>query len=106
MNNIIKHAQATEASISVKRTVDRVMLTVRDNGTRFTPVNSRSEANHELGRNGFGLTGMAERARLLGGDLAVQTEPGRGTIVSVQIHCGRKHPWLTTFEFSLQTITP
>jgi signal transduction histidine kinase len=70
LNNIIKHAQATEASIHVKRTIDGVMLTVRDNGTGFTPANSRSEANCELGQNGFGLTGMAERARLLGGDLA------------------------------------
>jgi signal transduction histidine kinase len=90
LNNVVKHSKATEASISVKRTVDRVMLTVRDNGTGFTLANVRSQANYELGQNGFGLTGMAERASLLGGDLAVQTEPGRGTIVSVQIHCGSK----------------
>ena len=88
LNNIIKHAQATEASISVKRTVDRVVtLTVRDNGTGFTPGNSSCE---ELGRGGFGLTGMSERARLLGGELAVQTVPDRGTVVSLVIRPGSK----------------
>jgi signal transduction histidine kinase len=86
LNNIIKHSNATEASINIKRTVDGVVLTVRDNGAGFTSANSRSHANQELSENGFGLTGMAERARLLGGDLAVQTAPGRGTIVSVKIH--------------------
>jgi len=90
LNNIVKHAQATEATISVKRTVDRVTLTIRDNGTGFTPESARSEANPELGRSGFGRTGMAERARLLGGELSVQTAPDRGTVVSLQIRSGRK----------------
>jgi signal transduction histidine kinase/ligand-binding sensor domain-containing protein len=90
LNNIVKHAQATEASISVKRTVDRVTLTIRDNGTGFTPQSGRSEATPELGRSGFGRTGMAERARLLGGELSVQTAPDRGTVVSLQIRSGRK----------------
>ena len=90
LNNIVKHAQATEASISVKRTVDRVTLTIRDNGTGFTPESGRSETNPELGRSGFGRTGMAERARLLGGELSVQTAPDRGTVVSLQIRSGRK----------------
>ena len=90
LNNIVKHAQATEASISVKRTVDRVTLTIRDNGTGFTPESGRSEANPELGRSGFGRTGMAERARLLGGELSVQTAPDRGTVVSLQIRSDRK----------------
>ena len=88
-NNIIKHSNATEASINIKRTVGGVTLTIRDNGAGFTPANLRSEANHKLGRDGFGLTGMTERASLLGGDLTVHTVPGRGTIVSVQFHCVR-----------------
>ena len=87
LNNIIKHSNATEASINIKRTVGGVTLTIRDNGAGFTPANLRSEANHKLGRDGFGLTGMTERASLLGGDLTVHTVPGRGTIVSVQFHC-------------------
>lgn len=90
LNNIVKHAQATEASVSVMRTVDRVTLTISDNGTGFTRENGSSDSNHELGRAGFGLTGMAERARLLGGELTLQTASGRGTVVSVQIHSGGK----------------
>jgi signal transduction histidine kinase len=90
VNNIIKHAQATEASVIVKRAADRVMLMIRDNGAGFTPSNSRFVTSQELGQNGFGLIGIAERARLLGGQLALESAPGRGTIISVQIHCGSK----------------
>jgi signal transduction histidine kinase len=70
--------------------LDQVTLAIRDNGTGFTPESGSSEAKHELARDGFGLTGMAERARLLGGELSVQTAPGRGTVVSLQIRSGRK----------------
>jgi len=71
LSNIVKHAQATEVSILVKRTADEVLLTIRDNGRGFTP-GTKSGAE----RGGFGLIGMAERARLLGGDLTVQAAPG------------------------------
>jgi signal transduction histidine kinase/ligand-binding sensor domain-containing protein len=85
LNNIVKHAHASEAAISVKRTAERVTLTVRDNGKGFT----RGTVGSESGQNGVGLTGVAERARLLGGALTMQTAPGHGAVLSVQIHCGR-----------------
>jgi signal transduction histidine kinase len=85
LSNIVKHAQATEVSILVKRTADEVLLTIRDNGRGFTP-GTKSGAE----RGGFGLIGMAERARLLGGDLTVQAAAGSGAVVSVRIQCGRK----------------
>jgi signal transduction histidine kinase len=81
VNNIVKHAQATEASIRVKRTPNEVLLTIRDNGRGFTPEAIKPERE----RSGLGLTGMAERARLLGGEFHTQPASGGGAIVSVRI---------------------
>jgi signal transduction histidine kinase len=86
LNNIVKHAHATEAAISVKRTGERVTLTIRDNGKGFTGGTVSSEPRHD----GVGLIGVAERARLLGGELTMQTSPGHGAVLSVHIHRGSK----------------
>jgi signal transduction histidine kinase/ligand-binding sensor domain-containing protein len=86
LSNIMKHAQATEVSITLKRTADHVLLTIRDNGKGFTPGAVKSDSE----RGGFGVIGMAERARLLGGELTVQAAPGRGTVVSVRIQLREK----------------
>jgi signal transduction histidine kinase len=61
-----------------------VTLVIRDNGIGFTQGTGGAEPGH----GGFGLTGMAERARLLGGELTVQTAPGRGTVMSARIPSG------------------
>jgi signal transduction histidine kinase len=63
-----------------------VTLTISDNGRGFALKNRSSGASHEQGRRGFGLTGMEERARALGGRLTMQTAPDRGTVVSLVIH--------------------
>ena len=86
LNNMMKYAQASEASVRIQRGEECLLLTVEDDGCGFTPGVHHSDA----GRGGFGLTGMAERAHLLGGVLTVQSEPGRGTIITVAIRCGEK----------------
>jgi signal transduction histidine kinase/ligand-binding sensor domain-containing protein len=81
LNNIIKHAGATEASVTLQIEGDRLRLRIRDNGRGF-------DARTALGVSeglGFGLTGMVERAKLLGGQLKFTSEPGRGTEVEAQI---------------------
>lgn len=83
LGNIMKHAQATEVSISVKRRLENVILTIEDNGRGFTPDERGSSS--QTSRSGFGLTGMGERASLLGGELKVQSVQGRGTTVMVEI---------------------
>jgi len=86
LNNIAKHAKATEASIGIQRNAERVVLTIRDNGRGFTPGGGGSDA----GPGGFGLTGMVERALLLEGEFAIRSAPGRGTVVSVEFQLRRK----------------
>jgi signal transduction histidine kinase/ligand-binding sensor domain-containing protein len=80
LGNIMKHAQATEVMVRAKRTTQDLTLTIDDNGRGFQP----SERSAPNSRSGFGLTGMGERASLLGGDLRVRSTPGKGTTVVVE----------------------
>jgi signal transduction histidine kinase len=88
LNNIMKHAEATEVIVSIKRSAGEVLLTIRDNGTGFTPGSAQLETGSE--KRGFGLAGMAERARLLGGELVVDSAPGHGAVVSLLIPLGER----------------
>ena len=81
LGNIMKHAQATEVNVRVKRRIENVMLTIEDNGRGFTP-DERSPAPSP---SGFGLTSMGERAKLLGGELKVRSLPGNGTTVLFEV---------------------
>ena len=87
LGNIMKHAQATEVSVRLKRRLDEVILTIEDNGHGFTPGERSPQPSH----SGFGLTGMGERASLLGGELKVRSAPGKGTTVLFQIPFKQKH---------------
>jgi len=81
VSNSVKHSQATEASVTVRREGDRLRLVIRDNGKGFTP----GAPNARPGRGGFGLVGISERAQLLGGKAVIQSAPGQGTTVSIEI---------------------
>lgn len=81
LGNIMKHAHATEVNVSIKRRAENVTLTIADNGRGFTPEERNSQSSH----SGFGLTGMVERASLLGGELKVTSAKSRGTTVTVEI---------------------
>jgi signal transduction histidine kinase len=87
LGNIMKHAQATEVNIRVKRSIETVILTIEDNGRGFTPDERSPQPSH----SGFGLTGMGERARLLGGELKVRSVQGKGTTVLFETPWRQKH---------------
>jgi signal transduction histidine kinase/ligand-binding sensor domain-containing protein len=82
LNNTVRHSQATEARVLVTRQAGSVKLVIQDNGRGFTPPDGRAPAP---GRNGFGLLGIAERARMLGGQVAIQSAPGAGTTISISL---------------------
>jgi signal transduction histidine kinase/ligand-binding sensor domain-containing protein len=79
LNNVVKHAHATKVNISIRHTHGQVLMTVSDNGNGFIAD------SHFGGKVGLGLTGMSERAHLLGGELKVRSTPGHGTVVVVDI---------------------
>jgi signal transduction histidine kinase/streptogramin lyase len=82
INNIIKHSQATEAELAIRRVGGELRVELRDDGKGFTP----SAVNPEASRpGGFGLIGIAERARMLGGSLTIESAPGRGTATTLRL---------------------
>jgi signal transduction histidine kinase/ligand-binding sensor domain-containing protein len=81
-NNIIKHAGASEVRVTIERNAGGLTLTMADNGKGFTPAAARTG---ELSGRGFGLAGIAERVRLLGGEHTVVSAPGHGTTIVIHI---------------------
>jgi ligand-binding sensor domain-containing protein/signal transduction histidine kinase len=80
INNILRHAEATRAEIIVRRDIHTLLLEISDNGKGIAPT-----AGNQSGAGGFGLTGMGERARLLGGRFAVHSTAGQGTRIEVRL---------------------
>jgi PAS domain S-box-containing protein len=76
ISNALRHSQATRISAKLAFEEQQVQLTVEDNGSGFVPE-AKSPGE------GFGLFGMQERAKRIGGVLTISSEPGRGTKVAV-----------------------
>jgi len=79
LQNVVRHAYATEAVVKLQGSSKGVALSVRDNGKGFDA--SDKSAHH----NGLGLTSMQERLRLLNGFLHVHSRPADGTTVCAWI---------------------
>jgi two-component system sensor histidine kinase UhpB len=84
--NVGRHAAATVVEVEVQAEAEdgRVSLLVRDDGEGFDP-GAVTRAGVDGPGGHLGLTGMAERARLAGGELDVRSAPGGGTTVSLRI---------------------
>ncbi len=80
VRNTVKHAGAGRVDVVVVRNGDQLSVTVRDDGAGFAPT-----ATGGAGAGHFGILGMRERARLLGGQLEVRSEPGQGTVVEAWV---------------------
>lgn len=78
ITNIIRHADASHASIVLIRRDHEVLLIVEDNGRGFS-VQTQSSSKK------LGLLGMHERVTLIGGVLIVDSEPGKGTTIRATI---------------------
>jgi PAS domain S-box-containing protein len=78
LTNAARHAQASRVGVSIDVSGGAVVLRVRDDGRGFSPEAPRKPGS-------FGLLGLRERAHLLGGEVNILSEPGRGTTVEVRI---------------------
>ena len=85
LNNVARHADATQVDVLVEHRGDRVMVMVEDNGIGFDPDQVR-RGDH------LGLLGLRERAEALGGTLAVESAPGKGTTIVVEVPSDDPHP--------------
>jgi signal transduction histidine kinase len=81
VNNIIKHAGATEATVKIERTSNSIRVNIRDNGKGFSPP----PASLAAAQVGLGLRGIDERVRILGGRCLIESVPESGTNVNVEI---------------------
>jgi len=81
LNNIHRHSGASEASIMVECQGAEVRVTINDNGRGFKLPPQLSEF---AGQGKLGLTGMEERVQLIGGELEVSSQIGKGTKIIVK----------------------
>jgi signal transduction histidine kinase len=82
LHNALKHASAARLEVVLDEDRERLALTVRDDGVGFQP----GATSHRSRR--LGLTSMEERAASLGGTLAIDSAPGRGTTITLEVPLG------------------
>jgi PAS domain S-box-containing protein len=78
LTNVLRHARATRVDVALKREFGRLTLTVSDNGRGITE-------EERMGAQTLGLLGMRERANLVGGELDINGDEGKGTTVTVRV---------------------
>jgi signal transduction histidine kinase len=76
LNNVLKHSRATRVRVAVTQADGRVAMEIADDGVGFEP---------EIHMGGFGVSGMRERVVRLGGSLRVDSTPGEGTFVRIEV---------------------
>ena len=83
LQNALHHAVASRVMLRLEVAPGGVRLMVEDDGRGF--------AIEDAAAGRFGLLGMRERARLLGGSLQIESEPGAGTRITAEVPHGSKH---------------
>jgi PAS domain S-box-containing protein len=78
LNNVAKHAAATQVEVTLSSGDDEIDVTIRDNGRGFSAAASPRA-------NAYGILGVRERAYLLGGQARIASTPGEGTEVEVTL---------------------
>jgi len=81
LNNVRRHAKASKVEVAIWFEEGKIRLTVKDDGEGFEMPKTVGELSR-IGK--LGLAGMQERAKLLGGSLKVESEPGKGTTVTIE----------------------
>lgn len=82
LENVVRHAGATSISVSLDANPRHIMLSIEDNGQGLdtTQLSDGSDAGGRMG-----ILGMQERASLIGGELAIHSEAGKGTRVTLVV---------------------
>ena len=78
ISNVARHANAKKLTVKLERVKEKVVLTVQDDGAGF-------DVKKDFGIDHYGLAGMQERAKLVGGVLEIKSGPGAGTVVTLSI---------------------
>ena len=86
LNNVIKHSQASQVILEIKREPVSISVSLFDNGRGFDP---ELTGHNGVARPSFGLTGIRERAKVLGGFVILQSAPGSGTRLTLNVPLGK-----------------
>jgi signal transduction histidine kinase/ligand-binding sensor domain-containing protein len=86
LNNLVKHSGARSARVAIRKGAAKLWLTIEDDGKGFFYAETIGASPQ-----GFGLSGIAERVRILGGKLTYDAAPGRGTRVIIEIPIAQQH---------------
>jgi PAS domain S-box-containing protein len=82
LTNVARHAGASQVTVTLDSTGEACLMTVRDDGGGFNPARVR--------KTSLGLLGMRERVWMVGGDIEIDSAPGKGTTVVVRVPLGRR----------------
>jgi signal transduction histidine kinase/DNA-binding NarL/FixJ family response regulator len=85
LNNVVKHARATRVTLDLQFDEESLTAKVRDDGIGFDPTAARQGG-------GLGLEGIEERLQRIGGSFEIESAPGQGTKVRIQMDAGRVLP--------------
>jgi signal transduction histidine kinase len=85
VTNVLRHAEARRVSVRLEQRTDRLQIVVEDDGHGIAP----GQIPDAAAQGHMGIVGMRERARALGGEFAIDSEPGAGTAVRVTLPVGR-----------------
>lgn len=77
LNNIVKHAQATQANLIIKTNEDKIQIKISDNGIGFEALQSK--------QNNYGLTNIRERAKQLGAEVTIDSIKNFGTTIKLRL---------------------
>ncbi|MBX9694821.1 MAG: sensor histidine kinase [Cyanobacteria bacterium] len=84
LTNVAKHSRCSRVDVVVEGYRGQLILLVEDNGCGFDVDNLLNSSKQDLR---LGIEGMRERANLAGGELAIESVPGKGTTVIAKIPC-------------------
>jgi len=76
MNNVLKHAGAKHVWLSIEKCERKIVLKLEDDGNGFD-VN--------VPRDGYGLHNLDARTKLMQGNFVINSQPGKGTVVIIEI---------------------
>jgi PAS domain S-box-containing protein len=88
LTNVMRHAQAEHVHVELEEEDGHLVLLIHDDGMGFDVTAALEAATHGVS---LGLSSMRERAALLGGEIEIDTAPGRGTEIRVAVPLSRAH---------------
>jgi signal transduction histidine kinase len=81
LTNVDRHAQASQAQVTIQKLDGAICMRIKDNGKGF----QQEGELHAKKNNRLGLLGMRERLEMVGGNITIESKPGKGTTILAQV---------------------